>query len=155
MSEEQPEPSGKRRRNPSSRLADESNDGEFVLKTHRTARARAIEDEHTRRAPLGGPTSPADPSRAFNPVPDITSTSEVLVTPALSRPSSIANINQSRTSSTADINQSRTSSRADLNQPRTSSRADINQSDASGSGFNNATPEGSRGTLSLPLSPVP
>ena len=40
---------GKRIKNPSSRLADESNDGEFQLSAHRTARAHAI-DEHRRAA---------------------------------------------------------------------------------------------------------
>lgn len=80
---------GKRKRNPSSRLADESNNGEFVLSTHRSARARAIEEEHSRQAA-------AELASASNnhtsESPDVTSTS-ALVTPALSHTSSIAGIN--------------------------------------------------------------
>ena len=89
MSEEQPS-FGKRKRNPSSRLADESNDGEFILSTHRNARARAIEDGHTRH-PLPLEATLANRTPNLN----ITSTSALgPVTPDLSRTSSTVEINK-------------------------------------------------------------
>lgn len=89
MSEKQP--SGKRKKTASARLADELNDGEFILSTHRNARFRAIEDEHTRRVLLEA--TPAD--CASNPYVASTGRPSTLVTPDLSRTSSTADINKS------------------------------------------------------------